>query len=373
MTERQQLSAEKVETLRTAFRALLSTPEFSGKKDSRSELIAHAMQLMMYAEQTGHMLPNGASKEQKDFAVALHALTLEFKGDKKLSIDSVITMRTQFLNALFSAMAEQDKPVARVTPPASDGYVEQLAARSKNPGLRQGADDPLHPEKSLNNFMNDIRGLLLPVIDVYERLNYALTTPGGEKHKFFAATSKAGMRFDSQGDARGAMNLLDKLIGEDGAKSFDEMMEVALPPEVIAEFHKQIGDKNISMFDALAHQKNREILNALIDETTRADIEEVFRNSMTIESETINYKTFYWLKVPSAKANQISSVVTSLNEERKQVENLFAVGNANGDISAAEDARSQLLERVESVTLGDSHLAEQIVRRLLATKETARQ
>lgn len=194
-----------------------------------------------------------------------------------------------------------------------EGFVARLDARSQfeATGPRSGSDNPDHPEKSVNTFMTPLSGLIHP-FDLCERLKHAGTKASGNKHKYYASTSSYGLRFDSKEAAENAKDIFTALSGKE--------------------------------------------------------------SSMRIDSEIINHQTYHWLKIPSVDASRVLHEAESLSAMYNEVMEAFKQGLVSGDLSKAEQDRAALVEMVDSMGFGDSHLAEEMARRaLVAAPVTERQ
>lgn len=192
------------------------------------------------------------------------------------------------------------------------GFVELFEARSRSQegGLRSMPDDLEHPEESVNTFMVPLSGLI-HAFDLCERLHRAGTKATGKRHKYFAASGSYGLRFENQLDAKNARGIFAGLSG--------------------METH------------------------------------------MTIDTEVINHKPFFWLKVPSEVASKTLKEKDALSVTYSDLKESFLTGIKAGDTSLAERARASFVELVEEIGLGSSHVAEQMTRQALATKVSERQ
>lgn len=151
------------------------------------------------------------------------------------------------------------------TRPRNEGLVDSLASRSAmGNGPRQMPDDPLHPERSVNNFMAPLGGLER-VFDLCERLDYARGHHSGNKHKYYASSGSYGMRFDTKEDAENAKKI----------------------------------------FGAVIHDGE----------------------AMMVDEQVVNHKPHFWLKVPGDMASTILLEANTLSLMREHISQAFEAGN----------------------------------------------
>lgn len=228
------------------------------------------------------------------------------------AIDNGVTnYRLTIPSSLLTAIKKANKRQFQTSQAPEGGYIEQLEARSPFTKFAgpRPGPDDIANPKASVNTFMAPFDILVPAFDLCDRLEHAKKRAGGNKHKYYAASGSYGIRFDSSDAANEAKTQFSKLMSGK-AKGMSTEREVISPKEI-----------------------------------------------------------YYWLKVPSASASEILSEANALTMMMSDIKDVF---NA-GDISKAEQERTELLEFIEGMGFGSSHVAEQMARRVQVPRAPVRQ